>query len=148
MKKRLLASLAIGVLLAAMLPAVVSASITEGRPGQYELRQIEIDGVNGRCAARYAVTVNGNTFISDANSTDTDITWKENKNFVHVTCRFTDTSGVYEANAEVGYTDNCRARVELGGGLTGGTGRAVAAANNAADGSNGGNVTLKCTFDK
>ena len=134
-------------LMAAMLPGMASASITDGRPGQYELREITIDGINGECYSRYVDVVNGNDYIW--NVTDVDISWKENKNFVHVTCRFTDLSGIYEANAEVAYTtDNCRARVEPGGGLTGGSGRAVAAANNAADGTDGGNAMLKCTFDK
>jgi hypothetical protein len=65
-----------------------------------------------------------------------------NKNFVLATCQFLDTSGAYEMNAEVGYTDNCSITTEDGTTYGPGTGTATAAANH--EENPGGTVNFRC----
>jgi len=147
MRKRVVVAFAACAFMLAMLPGVASALIVDGRPGQFELESIEIlDGAD-LCVARYPDPSADNVLISNGfGGAAADIRVVENKNRVKVICRFLDTSGIYEANAEVGYTDDCTYR-SAGVTLTNGTGRVTAAANNAKDGSNGGNVTVQCTFE-
>lgn len=99
----------------------------------------------GRCVGQYADPVPLNTFVSNPLTSVSSIHIVTNKQGVNATCKFIDESGRYEANAEVGYTDNCRLFTESGV-WTNGTGTLTAAANNAPDGSDGGNVTVRCKF--
>lgn len=147
MKKRILGILASVALLAVMLPGAAAAvELDEGRSGNLDLVAIDIYQAEGLCRAEYADSFQGNFLVSGVS----EITTVVNKNWITVTCKFTDTSGIYESNGEVGSTaDGCEAWRSLASGspvLTGGSGRVTAAANNADDGSDGGNTTIKCKF--
>ena len=147
---RKIITLAVGMALAltALTAFSASANIVDGRPGIIDLREIHINDNRDYCKATYRTTYEGNRYVdSDRRSAEIRIT--ENKNFLHVTCRFTDTSGVFESNAEVGklLRDRCTYRSSEGV-LRRGDGMVVAAANNGPDGSlDGGNAMIKCTFD-
>ena len=67
-----------------------------------------------------------------------------NENKVTATCRFTDISQGYEANADIGKILYCVLQSEDGT-YVGGTGSIVAAANHGDE--TGGSVKLMCTFD-
>jgi len=70
-----------------------------------------------------------------------------NKNKIEATCKFTDLSTWYEADAELAVIDDCTLLIEPFW-YCGGTGQVTAAANHGDDpGGIGGNVTLKCTFN-
>ena len=132
---------------------IASAKTIPGRPGQLPV-EATIDATgDGSCHARYDETVNGNTFISDAFSDDTRIKVRMNKNNVNAWCKFTDTSLVYETNAEVGDVHDCTLFTEMGTYILG-TGKVTAAANNdpkesdqLSNEESGGNVTIHCKFD-
>ena len=134
---------------------VTSSTLIEGVfPGRYELRLAVINAFpdylfgysGGLCAAWYAETHPGdpisNSVISNFPDYEGTIKVTENKNFVIASCKFTDGSGAYEMNAEVGYTENCEIITEDGRFFGGGTGTVTAAANHEED--PGGNVTLQC----
>ena len=146
MKKRIIGILSSFALLAVMLPGAAAAlELDEGRPGNLDLVSIEIYQQEGFCSAAYVDSFNGNYYVSGYGKVTSEV----NKNWVHVTCKFTDTPGVYESNAEVGSTDDgCTAYRSFASRplLTGGSGRVTAAANNADDGTDGGNTTIKCKF--
>jgi hypothetical protein len=134
---------------------VTAASIIDGRAGNFAFTEgtIDLTGAGpyrqSLCLARYEEPVNGNSVISDAFSNgETTFKVVENKNFLIASCKFTDTSGVYEANAEVGKITGCSVYLEDGREYFDGTGSVTAAANNDPDGADGGNVTIRCKFAK
>ena len=143
LKKRLITGSLAGTLLAALLPGVAAAAITEGRPGQFEMSSMLIDAVELDCEAFYDMGVNSNAFVD---GTGEIVHVVVNRNGARATCRFTDTSGVFESNAEVGYTSAC-VLVTAEGTWEGGTGRVTVAANNSSDGLDGGNASITCRFD-
>lgn len=151
MVKRLMVGLAIGTLMVALVPGLTTATIADGRPGQYEMSAMYINGFltsrdDGECVGVYVDVVAGNSYISNPFGEPGTVHVVVNKQGASATCKFTDTSGVYEANAEVGWTESCTLWTDDGI-WSGGDGRITAAANNAKDDSNGGNVTMHCTFD-
>lgn len=106
----------------------------------------EINVVDNNCYATYAETVDGNMFISNAASKDsTSYKVVINKNQVVASCKFLDTSGIYEKNAEVGDIVACTLITDDGT-FTDGIGQVVSAANNTENGTVGGNTTIKCWF--
>ena len=134
------AFLALGVL------GTVHAAEVDGRPGRYEMAAASINAQTDQCYTMYADVVAGNSFISSGTGS---VQVTENKNNVVARCQFTDVSGIYETNAEVGYSsDVCSLVTEDGTVYTGGRVQVTAAANNAEDGSDGGNVTIHCFFKK
>jgi hypothetical protein len=152
-------TLVVAVLAVAFTVYTAYAVVNDGRPGRFDMSFARIDARgegDGRCFAQYEdpVTQNGftNTFISDccgADDTQTKVT--ENNNGANAWCKFTDTSGVYEDNAEVGDILDCMLITEEGTYING-TGQVTAAANNnprqtlSVEG-DGGNVTIHCKFD-
>lgn len=116
----------------------------EGRSGRQQLDAASINAQSGSCFAQYTEIVNGNIYISGGSGI---VSVQENKNVVTATCRFTDTSGIYEAGAEVAAGDGvCSLTTEDGTVYTGGRATVTSAGNNAADGSDGGNSILRCQF--
>lgn len=133
-------------------PVVDAAQAVEiaGREGRFAMDYITINGEfsyrPGECVGRYAAPVDGNAFIATTLvQPAATVRVAENRRGVNVTCKFTDESGLYEADAEVGYTDNCILFTEDGS-WRNGTGTITAAANNATDGSDGGNAMIRCKF--
>jgi hypothetical protein len=130
---------------------MTSSAVIEGvYPGRYEIREAVINASPdfydfwnpGLCAAWYAESHDWNSVISNFPDYEGTIKVTENKNFVIASCKFTDGSGAYEMNAEVGYTENCTIITEDGRSFGGGTGTVTAAANHEEE--PGGNVTLQC----
>lgn len=136
--------------------ALATADVVPGRPGHYEIYSAIIDASGGlygpyttaSCLAWYTDPVEGNTVISNYETMDTT---SYNVNVVKdglimAMCKFTDNSGVYEKNAEVGDIIDCTLYTVDGETYEGGTGQVVSAANIKEDGTLGGNTTIKCTF--
>ena len=118
-----------------------------GRPGIYAMKSAIIAA--GRyaegdlCYAVYAEPVNNNgTIGGEIGKCSTRVVINNNK--VVATCKFTDMSKFYEANAEVGEILDCHLQTEDMD-YFGGTGHIIAAANHGDE--PGGKVTLMCTFE-
>ena len=140
MKRRLFTSLMVGLTLAAVLPGLASAAEgNPGRPGQYELAYIDLNALSGFCDSAYVDPVGGNTYIQGTG----EVRVVENNNGAHAVCKVTDTSGIYETNAEVAYSDFCR--VLTAEGVWTGTGQVTAAANHGLD--PGGTAIFRCDLD-
>lgn len=139
-----LSAVAAALLAAFALLGTASAIEVEGRPGRFEITSASINAQTGGCFAQYAEIVNGNIFVSGGSGV---VHVQENKNVVTATCRFTDTSGIYEAGAEVGAgAEACSLTTEDGTLYTGGRVTVTSAGNNAPDGSDGGNSIIRCQF--
>jgi hypothetical protein len=124
MKRRLSIGLAAGALLAAMLSGVASAKV--------EVFYMIISEQAGDCVVSY--DPDSNIYISGPG----DVHAVVNKNGAKATCKFTDTSGIFESNAEVGYTTDSCSLIAIGSEWGGGSGKVTATP--------GGNITLHCTF--
>ena len=127
--------------------------VVPGLSGQAPFSSAVIDVPNSFCRAEYAVVVDPqNSAVSSRFAPAEDIHVTQNKNMIKATCKFLDTSGAYEDNAEVGPVENCTLITEDGTVYEGGTGHLTSAENleltveDLYFGS-GGNTTLKCTFD-
>ncbi len=86
----------------------------------------------------------GNFYIS---GTDVKTNFVVNKNRINATCKFVDTSGIFEKNAETAKIESCT--INTGTGLYLGTGQVTASSENASKATDdtGGNVTIKCAAD-
>lgn len=154
MRERLLVALALGALLAAMVPAAAAAEEVPGRPGRFE---VAINIGTEPWPYCYAVYLDPTPYVEPESNVGTD--WEgyatvhvvENKKGkVKATCKTIDISGVWESNAEVGYSTDCYLET-ADGAWSGGKGKMVAAANTPScpdDEEPCSNATMTCKFDE
>ena len=136
-------------IMAILLSATMANAIEiEGRSGQFPMSYALIDAISGYCYAEYTDAFQGNIYINSIRGDATTHVVINKKNAV-ATCKFIDTSGVFEANAEVGDIDGVCSLITSDGTFINGSGKVVAAANNGDQVTEitGGNTTIHCKFE-
>lgn len=134
-------------------PVLAGAAFIEpGQAGQQLFNSAFIDALGEYCEASYETPNGSNSAVSSRFLPAGAIKVVMNKNQVKATCKFLDTSGSYDGNAETGPVENCTLQTADGDWYYGGTGH-LTSANNVVDEveglpfGTGGQTTLQCTFD-